>query len=112
MEAALVSLTFDDGLICQFERAVPILDQHGLPATFFLIANRDRMHERRWPKIDWGDEDKRPLKGMIQRGHEIGSHSVSHGQVGGSNEDPSSYSTKTLRQKQLAPNAGLRTDWG
>jgi hypothetical protein len=35
---ALVSLTFDDGLRCQFEQAVPILDRHGFPATFFLVA--------------------------------------------------------------------------
>jgi Polysaccharide deacetylase len=31
--------TFDDGLRCQFEQAVPILDRYRLPATFFLVAN-------------------------------------------------------------------------
>jgi peptidoglycan/xylan/chitin deacetylase (PgdA/CDA1 family) len=36
---ALVSLTFDDGLRCQFDRALPILKKHGFRATFFLIAN-------------------------------------------------------------------------
>jgi peptidoglycan/xylan/chitin deacetylase (PgdA/CDA1 family) len=43
---ALVSLTFDDGLRCQFEQAVPILDQHGFSATFFLIANANSTHEQ------------------------------------------------------------------
>src|SRR6266851_5617228 len=38
---ALVSLTFDDGLRCQFEKAVPILDRYGFPGTFFLVANTD-----------------------------------------------------------------------
>ena len=76
---ALVSLTFDDGLRCQFERAVPILDQYGLPATFFLIANPLPWHENRnWRKIAWNDNDIQFLKSMTQRGHEIGSHSKSH----------------------------------
>jgi peptidoglycan/xylan/chitin deacetylase (PgdA/CDA1 family) len=75
----LVSLTFDDGLRCQFDRAVPILDQHGLSATFFLVANSDPIHERSdWRKIDWSEEDNQLLRGMIQRGHEIGAHSVTH----------------------------------
>jgi peptidoglycan/xylan/chitin deacetylase (PgdA/CDA1 family) len=43
---AIVSLTFDDGFRCQFEKAVPILNNHQLPATFFLIANRDETHDR------------------------------------------------------------------
>jgi len=76
---ALVSLTFDDGLRCQFEQAVPILDQQGFCATFFLIANTDSTHEQaNWHKVNWSEEDKRFLKHMVRRGHEIGAHSVTH----------------------------------
>jgi peptidoglycan/xylan/chitin deacetylase (PgdA/CDA1 family) len=80
---ALVSLTFDDGLRCQFERAVPILDRYRFPATFFLVANTDPIHtdgmeHADWRKINWTDDDIRLLKGMIQRGHEIGAHSMTH----------------------------------
>jgi peptidoglycan/xylan/chitin deacetylase (PgdA/CDA1 family) len=76
---ALVSLTFDDGLRCQFERAVPILDQHGFSATFFLVANSDPIHERPgWRKINWSEEDNQLLRSMVKRGHEIGAHSVTH----------------------------------
>jgi peptidoglycan/xylan/chitin deacetylase (PgdA/CDA1 family) len=80
---ALVSLTFDDGLRCQFERAIPILDQRGFPATFFLVANTDSIHtdgcnHPGWRKINWGEEDNRFLRDMIRRGHEIGAHSVHH----------------------------------
>jgi peptidoglycan/xylan/chitin deacetylase (PgdA/CDA1 family) len=83
---ALVSLTFDDGLRCQFERAVPILDRYGFPATFFLVANTDPIFtdgfaERRgfnWRKIAWNEDDIQLLKGMVKCGHEIGSHTVSH----------------------------------
>jgi peptidoglycan/xylan/chitin deacetylase (PgdA/CDA1 family) len=80
---ALVSLTFDDGLQCHFDRAVPILDQHGFSATFFLVANTDRIHtdgfsHPAWPKTNWSKEDTQRLKEMIDRGHEIGAHSVTH----------------------------------
>jgi peptidoglycan/xylan/chitin deacetylase (PgdA/CDA1 family) len=80
---ALISLTFDDGLRCQFERAVPILDQHRLSATFFLTANSEPAHvdwceHPIWPKITWSERDIQLLKDLIKRGHEIGSHSVWH----------------------------------
>jgi peptidoglycan/xylan/chitin deacetylase (PgdA/CDA1 family) len=83
MSKGLVSLTFDDGLRCQFDRAVPILDHYGLPATFFLVANTDPMHtdghpHPDWRKIDWSVDDIQLLKGMAQRGHEIGAHSMTH----------------------------------
>jgi peptidoglycan/xylan/chitin deacetylase (PgdA/CDA1 family) len=81
---ALVSLTFDDGFRCQFEKALPILNSYGIPATFFLIANEDPTHDRwaghlnDWWKIDWREDDIAMLKKLIQDGHEIGSHSVTH----------------------------------
>jgi len=82
-DPALVSLTFDDGLRCQLDQAAPTLDKHGLPTTFFLVANTDPIHtdgyrHPDWKKTTWGKDDIRFLKSMIQRGHEIGSHSVSH----------------------------------
>ena len=83
---SLISLTFDDGLRCQFEKAVPILDGYGIPATFFLIANREPIHESRrghkadWWKIDWREDDIANLKTLINAGHEIGSHSLTHQQ--------------------------------
>jgi len=86
MDKALVSLTFDDGLRCQFERAVPLLDRYEFPATFFLVANTDPIftdgraenEKHKWRKIDWSAEDIRLLKSMLEGGHEIGSHTVSH----------------------------------
>lgn len=84
MGSALVSLTFDDGLRCQFEQAVPILRRYDFAATFFLVANQDATHDswwRRkndWWKIDWREDDIEMLKQLIRDGHEIGSHSVTH----------------------------------
>ena len=79
----IISLTFDDGLRCQMEHGVPILDQHGLHATFFIAANRSPVHldyceHAPWRKIEWTADDIKTLQGMVRRGHEIGSHSVSH----------------------------------
>src|SRR5258708_26331242 len=80
---ALVSLTFDDGLRCQFEQAVPILDQYGFPATFFLVANTDPIHtdgapHPDWSRTYWNEKDIHFFKNMIQRVHQIGAHSVHH----------------------------------
>lgn len=81
---SLISLTFDDGLRCQFEKAVPILDGYGIPATFFLTANQDQTHDSwaghrdDWRKIDWCEGDIANLKKLINGGHEIGSHSLTH----------------------------------
>jgi peptidoglycan/xylan/chitin deacetylase (PgdA/CDA1 family) len=82
---SLISLTFDDGLRCQFDKALPILTSHGLSATFFLVANRDRALKDgywhpRWRKTDWSKADIQLFSSMIQQGHEIGSHSVHHKQ--------------------------------
>jgi len=80
---ALISLTFDDGLRCQFDRALPILDQYGFSATFFLVADADPIHRDgfphpNWRRTDWSEKDIQFFNSMIQRGHEIGAHSVHH----------------------------------
>jgi peptidoglycan/xylan/chitin deacetylase (PgdA/CDA1 family) len=86
MRKALISITFDDGLLCQFERAVPVLDHYGFPATFFLVANTESVFADPWAeakgytwhKISWSADEIRLLKGMADGGHEIASHTVKH----------------------------------
>ena len=58
-----VSITFDDGLPSQFDNAFPLLQQHGLKGTFFIISN---------------DIDPDGVGSLVIDGQEIGSHSVSH----------------------------------
>lgn len=67
---ALISLTFDDGLPCQIEHALPALNERHLPATFFVIANHETEYDRYFRGDIW--------RAAIKRGHEIGSHSVKH----------------------------------
>jgi len=61
-----VSLTFDDGVASQLNIAIPMLDKHGLQATFY-VNPRNNYQEQLLP---WRD--------AAMTGHEIGNHTVSH----------------------------------
>lgn len=61
-----VSFTFDDGAPSQVSDAGPTFDKYGYKATFNLVVN--------W-NPDWNGFQK-----MADNGHEIASHSNSHGQ--------------------------------
>ncbi|MGH9750057.1 MAG: polysaccharide deacetylase family protein [Candidatus Polarisedimenticolia bacterium] len=86
-------VTFDDGLRGQMAGACPVLERHGFPATFFLIAGAlgtDRLLPHlaaaagggvtmpdEWLQLSW--EEARQLR---DRAFEIGSHSMSHRSLG------------------------------
>jgi len=68
--APLVSLTFDDGYIDNFEQVFPILREFNFPATIFVIAGKIGKE---------GFLDYRQLKEMIASGLiTVGSHTMSH----------------------------------
>jgi peptidoglycan/xylan/chitin deacetylase (PgdA/CDA1 family) len=63
-------LTFDDGLASQFSAALPVLLEHGVPATFFVMPNfHDGVHRYMTP---------RDLRALRDAGMEIGSHTLNH----------------------------------
>lgn len=62
-------LTFDDGLISDFDIAFPALLRHGLKATFLI--NSDNVGQE-------GYCNRAQLKTMAEAGMEIGSHGVTH----------------------------------
>lgn len=64
---AAVSLTFDDGLQCQLDYAIPAMDEHSIKGTFFLPAMCPA-YPVHWPS--W--------RAVADRGHELGGHSVNH----------------------------------
>ena len=69
---AALSFTFDDGTVDHFTQAAPMLEKHGLRGTFFIVIN--------WigkgNKLTWDQ-----VKSLAERGHEIGNHSMTHGNL-------------------------------
>lgn len=68
---ALISLTFDDGWMSQYEYALPILDHYKFKATFYIITGYlSATHE---PYMNLHH-----VMTLHRSGHEIGGHSVTH----------------------------------
>jgi len=82
-------VTFDDGLRGQFTEALPILQRHGLRATFFVIAgsaggSTGSEHlgfpgdtPEAWRPFGW-----REARTLARVGMEIGSHTITHRSLG------------------------------
>jgi peptidoglycan/xylan/chitin deacetylase (PgdA/CDA1 family) len=76
--AGLVGLTFDDGYTDFLEHAVPVLADHGMTATVFVVAGR------LGGRSDWDGSSSRELMDATQvraaaaAGFEVGSHSLNH----------------------------------
>lgn len=62
-----VSLTFDDGMRSQLDRALPILAENGLHGTFYVNPRGS----------DWRGL-LAPWKAVADAGHEVGNHTVNH----------------------------------
>ena len=62
---AAISLTFDDARLSQIDRGIPLLDEYGVKATFYVSPKS--MEQRR---AGW--------KAAVANGHEIGNHSLVH----------------------------------
>jgi sialate O-acetylesterase len=64
---AAICLTYDDGLDCHLDIAVPQLDSAGLKGTFFCTGNSPSLYNRmdEWRKI-------------VKNGHELGNHTLFH----------------------------------
>ncbi len=79
-----VAITFDD---CYRDNlcAARTLAEHNLPACFFIptkFVGTDHMFDwdrglKRMPNLTWDD-----VREMVQLGHEVGSHTVSHADLG------------------------------
>lgn len=75
------AITFDDGVACVLEKALPILQEFGYPSTAFIVSGLVGQHNA------WGDAFGLPRRRLLTRtetkaladeGVDIGSHTVSH----------------------------------
>ncbi len=60
-----VSLTFDDARLSQVDRLIPVLDRHGVKATFYVSPDNVAARLDGWRKA-------------VRTGHEIGNHTMTH----------------------------------
>jgi peptidoglycan/xylan/chitin deacetylase (PgdA/CDA1 family) len=63
------TFTFDDGNLSDIDIAAPALAQHGLHATFFVLADRIGMP---------GSLGPAEMRALVKAGHCIGSHGAAH----------------------------------
>lgn len=65
MHENLCAITFDDGPSRNTPQLLDLLDQYGIPATFFLLGKQAELH----PDL---------VRRIVAEGHEVGNHSFSH----------------------------------
>ncbi|MGQ9514660.1 MAG: polysaccharide deacetylase family protein [Thermoproteota archaeon] len=85
-----LSLTFDDGMLSQLERAVPLLEKFGFRGTFYLNPSGD----------DWL-EMLEAWREVYDAGHEIGNHTLSHTCSSNFSLDPKSYGTESMSLEDI-----------
>lgn len=66
-----VSLTFDDGMRSHLQTVHPMLGDHDLLATFYVLPSKSEREEVWREHLD-------PWRAVATSGHEIGNHSLTH----------------------------------
>ncbi|HKY70074.1 MAG TPA: polysaccharide deacetylase family protein [Gammaproteobacteria bacterium] len=76
-DEAIACITFDDGLLDNYENALPILENYGVKASFFIPTGSIGKTHRAF----YGDQkcmSAGQLRELVSLGHEIGAHTVTH----------------------------------
>lgn len=95
-----VAITFDDGLACIYENALPILQEFGYPSSLFIVSGFVNGYN------EWGEVFGLPRRRMLtsseirtlaKSGVNIGAHTVNHAWLGKSEKD---VATKEIRDSK------------
>jgi peptidoglycan/xylan/chitin deacetylase (PgdA/CDA1 family) len=103
-ERLAVSLSYDDGLASQLDHAVPVLNEYGLRASFYILPNSEVVRQR---MDEW--------RALASQGHELGNHSVFHpcrGSLSGRSwvvphRDLDSYTVEQMKEEITTANTFL-----
>jgi peptidoglycan/xylan/chitin deacetylase (PgdA/CDA1 family) len=91
-----VILTFDDVYKSQYTNAKPILDKYGYKATFYIVCNyvgREDEQDDPNARMSWED-----ITSLYNEGHDIGSHSMDHGDLAEMSEKGIEYEVGGSKQ--------------
>ncbi len=69
--SGMVTLTFDDGLLSQYQNALPILTAAGFKAGFYIITGQPGSGDP--ASMTWAQ-----VKDVATKGHEVGGHTRTH----------------------------------
>ncbi|WP_167615956.1 polysaccharide deacetylase family protein [Maribellus sediminis] len=100
---AAVVFTYDDGLDCHLDVAVPQLDEFGFKGTFFCTGNSPSLFNR---MEEW--------RAISKNGHELGNHTIFHPCYRNTNDwvepeyDLSKYSVEQIVAEMKAANTLLK----
>lgn len=93
-----IAITFDDGVINQYENAWPILKKYNLKATFYIFANAPNRNDHYF--------DFAKLKELVAAGMEIGSHTYFHQDLKKMDPDKLNFELAESK-KRLEENLGI-----
>src|SRR5574341_733228 len=100
---AALSLTFDDARPSQIDAGLPLLNGHGVKATFYLQPEGLRKRLDGW-------------KAAVASGHEIGNHTISHPCTGNyafsSKNALEDYTLERIEAEMTGANELIRRDLG
>lgn len=89
----VLALTFDDAPTEFTDEVLRVLDEKGVPATFYVIGSNIEDH----PDI---------AKSIVEAGHELGNHSYSHQRMVFNNETPGFVRNEIDRTNELIGETG------
>lgn len=100
LKKGVISVTFDDGWESIYTKALPLLEKYNIQTTQYIIAEAALHH------VD-GYMSFKQIKQLKQKGHEIGSHTLTHcDQVilnAAAVTDNAKRSKQLIEQKQAGP---------